>query len=153
MPNLTLPNDFLLTAQAGVVEKPESKPESKPDPEENVLMRYRTDGKDRSPKTKEQQIREMEELSDLLDLKSTNYFGTFDKQVFAKKLETMTLSDKRDLGMKVGTMFYERERDLDKALIGAFDDFMKRYRNNLVGPVQESIKKDSPEYKRIESLL
>lgn len=141
MSNFTLPK-----------QQPAPKPDDSPKNPDHTLL-YQTDGKDRRHKTKEEQIKEVEALSELLDLKSTNYFGTYDKEVFAKKLETMTISDKRDLGMKVGTMFYERERELDKALLGAFDDYLRSYRSNLTGPSQQSIPKDSPEYEKIKDLL
>lgn len=117
-------------------------------------FKYDADGKDRRM-TKEEEMDKIKELSSLLGLNKTNYYGTFDKQEFASRLETMSLGAKRQLArnLEIFLLPLDSEKKLDKELLNNFDPYIRSLGCTMSGPIQESVRKDTEAYKSIEDLL
>lgn len=111
------------------------------------------DGKSREDKDKE--IKKIKELEDLLGFKDMNPYGTLNKEVFAVKLDTMSLSDMYDLAGKVGipASSANHRSILKKNLLKSFDFYAQKHNVTVQGQAKPIFDKNSPNYDSVVRLF
>ena len=92
------------------------------------------------------------ELDELLQLRNVNPYGTLDRDIFASKVETMTLDEMRVLAARIGLTPINRQETLRGRLLDSFSDYVLKYRATQK-PKGTSVDPNSEAYKSIEHLL
>ena len=82
------------------------------------------DGKQRDDK--EEQIKQVKELEDLLGIEQMNPFKTLDKDIFEQNLSSMSVSDISNMCQNVGLNPPPYVNQMKKALSTAFDFFIRK---------------------------
>lgn len=110
-----------------------------------------SDGKDRSDK--EKQIEQAQELEELLGIREMNPYRTLNKDIFASKLEDMSLGDMTSLASHVGVTPQQNSKQLKKALLQSFDIYARRHNVNVPSAAKPIIDQNSPNYKKTVKLF
>lgn len=101
-----------------------------------------TDGKDRSKNV----IDELRELEALFGIKESNPYGTMNRQIFAEKINDMTVTDMQNLAMRVGVPPSRNGGELKRLLKNSFDSFVKRHDAGVASAARPIIDPRSPNY-------
>jgi hypothetical protein len=109
------------------------------------------DGKSRSEKQK--QIDQARDLEDLLGIQEMNPYRTLNEDIFASKLEDMSVSEMTSLAMHVGVTPQQSTRELKRNLIESFNMYARKHNVNVPSPIQPIIDENSPNYKKTVRLF
>jgi len=107
------------------------------------------DGKDRDS----EKLQKLKDLEALLGMDTMNPFGTLNREIFAERVDEMTLADLQSLAMRVG---YPPSRDrlsLKSGLKKEFSDFLKKHGSGAYSQQEPIIDPSSPNYDSIVKLF
>lgn len=100
-------------------------------------------------KNREKEGYSQSELEKLLGVDKVNPYGTFDKDTFASKVETMGIDEMRNLAVRVGVMPTSRQGEMRKRLLNNFDSYIAQHRAVQTFP-KPGVDPNSPEYKKLQ---
>jgi hypothetical protein len=109
------------------------------------------DGKQRDDK--EEQIKQVKELEDLLGIEQMNPFKTLDKDIFEQNLSSMSVSDISNMCQNVGLNPPPYVNQMKKALSTAFDLYARKHNVTVQGQAKPIIDKSSPDYDSVVRLF
>jgi len=109
------------------------------------------DGKQRDDK--EEQIKQVKELEDLLGIEQMNPFKTLDKDIFQQNLSSMSVSDISNMCQNVGLNPPPYVNQMKKALSTAFDLYARKHNVTVQGQAKPIIDKSSPDYDSVVRLF
>jgi len=109
------------------------------------------DGKQRDDK--EEQIKQVKELEDLLGIEQMNPFKTLDKDIFRENLSSMSVSDVSNMCQNVGINPPPYVTQMKKALSTAFDLYARKHNVTVQGQAKPIIDKSSPDYDSVVRLF
>jgi hypothetical protein len=108
-----------------------------------------TDGKDRST----EEIQKLKDLEEILGVKQSNSYGTFDRDIFKEKLLDMSMTELQSLAMQVGFPPTRDRVALRKGLERSFDTFLKSHSVGAVFQAKPVFDENSPNYKEAVKLF
>lgn len=109
------------------------------------------DGKQRDKK--EEEIKQVKELEDLLGIEQMNPFKTLDKDIFEQNLSSMSVSDMTNMCQNVGLNPPRYVNQMKKALSTAFDLYARKHNVTVQGQAKPIIDKSSPDYDSVVRLF
>lgn len=109
------------------------------------------DGKQRDDK--EEEIKKVKELEDLLGIEQMNPFKTLDKDIFEQNLSSMSVSDISNMCQNVGLNPPPYVNQMKKALSTAFDLYARKHNVTVQGQAKPIIDKSSPDYDSVVRLF
>jgi hypothetical protein len=109
------------------------------------------DGKQRDDK--EEEIKKVKELEDLLGIEQMNPFKTLDKDIFRENLSSMSVSDVSNMCQNVGINPPPYVNQMKKALATAFDLYARKHNVTVQGQAKPIIDKSSPDYDSVVRLF
>jgi|14BtaG_2_1085337.scaffolds.fasta_scaffold06742_5 hypothetical protein len=109
------------------------------------------DGKQREKK--EEEIKQVKELEDLLGIEQMNPFKTLDKDIFEQNLSSMSVSDISNMCQNVGLNPPPYVNQMKKALSTAFDLYARKHNVTVQGQAKPIIDKSSPDYDSVVRLF
>jgi len=108
-----------------------------------------TDGIDRSTV----EIQKLKDLEEILGVKQSNSYGTFDRDIFKEKLLDMSMTELQSLAMQVGFPPTRDRVALRKGLERSFDTFLKSHSVGAVFQAKPVFDENSPNYKEAVKLF
>jgi len=109
------------------------------------------DGKQRDDK--EEEIKKVKELEDLLGIEQMNPFKTLDKDIFEQNLSSMSVSDISNMCQNVGINPPPYVNQMKKSLSTAFDLYARKHNVTVQGQAKPIIDKSSPDYDSVVRLF
>ena len=107
------------------------------------------DGKNR----KEEDIENLRNLEELLGVRSMNPYGTLNQEIFAEKLESMTLTDLQNLSIKIGIPPTRNSIELKKNLKKSLDIYIRQHNIGSSVSARPIIDPSSPNYESVVRLF
>jgi len=107
------------------------------------------DGKNR----KEEDIQNLRDLEELLGVKTMNPYGTLNQEIFAEKLESMTLTDLQNLSIKIGIPPTRNSIELKKNLKRSLEIYIRQHNIGSSVSGRPIIDPSSPNYESVVRLF
>jgi hypothetical protein len=105
-------------------------------------------------KTYEYSVDQVRKLEDLLDIKTSNPFGTTDSRVFSENLASMNLSDMQEIAVRAGVFPNGNKTVLKNKLVKAFKGAGFGMINSVIEqPDQFRLDPNNAEHKKIIDYL
>ena len=100
-----------------------------------------------------EEIEQAQELEDLLGIREMNPYRTLNKDIFASKLEDMSLGDMTSLALHVGVTPQQNSKQLKKGLLQSFELYARKHNVNVPSAAKPIIDQNSPNYKKTVKLF
>ena len=110
-----------------------------------------TDGKDRNKFEKD--LAEVKELEELLGMPQMNPYGTLNKELFKRRLESCSASELTDLAARVGLPRERNMQLLRQSLMKSFDFYAEKHDVTVQGQAKPIIDPSSPDYESAVKLF
>ncbi len=107
------------------------------------------DGKNR----KEEDIENLRNLEELLGVKTMNPYGTLNQEIFAERLDSMTLTDLQNLSMKIGIPPTRNSIELKKNLKKSLEIYTRQHNIGSSVSGRPIIDPSSPNYESVVRLF
>lgn len=107
------------------------------------------DGKSR----KEQDIQHLRDLEELLGVKDVNPYGTLNQEIFAERIDSMTLTDLQNLAIRVGIPPARNNIELKKNLKRSLEIYIRQHNIGSSVAARPVIDPSSPNYESVVRLF